>query len=376
MPFDERTLPAAERARRDRRAVAAWLFLSAGMILVMIVLGGATRLTGSGLSIMEWAPLSGALPPLSHAEWERLFALYQQIPQYQMVNRGFGLAGFQHIFWLEWTHRLWGRLLGVVFFVPLVWFWATGRLERHLRPRLLLIFVLGGLQGAIGWFMVASGFLPDATSVSPYRLVAHLVMALLLYAAVLWTGLSVLRPRAPPLFSAFPGARAVRRLVAACVGLVSLTIVAGGFTAGNHAGLVFNTFPLMDGRLVPEGYGQLTPWPRNLFENVAAVQFDHRLLATLTALCVLAAVVTGLRTQLPRALRRAMLMLGAAVLMQYGLGVATLLSWVAIPLATAHQAMAVLLLTAALIALHGLRSAPPPHTRSSRLTQTAADARG
>ena len=365
MPFDERTLPAAERSRRDRRAVALWLFLSAGMILVMIVLGGATRLTGSGLSIMEWAPLSGTLPPLSHAEWERLFALYQQIPQYKLVNDGFGLAGFQHIFWLEWMHRLWGRLLGIVFFVPLVWFWVTGRLERHLAPRLLVIFVLGGLQGAIGWFMVASGFLPDATSVSPYRLVAHLVMALLLYGAVLWTGLSVLRPRAPALFAAYPDARPVRLLVAVSVVLVSLTIVAGGFTAGNHAGLVYNTFPLMGGRLVPQDYAQLSPWPLNLFENVAAVQFDHRLLATLTALCVLAAVITGLRAQLPRVLRPVLLALAAAVLLQYGLGVATLLSWVAIPLATAHQAAAVLLLTAALVALHGLRSAKLPRHRGA-----------
>ena len=144
--------------------MAAWLFTVAGMILVMVALGGATRLTGSGLSIMEWAPFRGTLPPMSDAEWHRLFALYQQIPQYELVNRGFGLAGFKHIFWLEWTHRLWGRLIGIVFLVPLVALWLTGRIERRLIPRLVLLFVLGGLQGAVGWFMVASGFFADSTA--------------------------------------------------------------------------------------------------------------------------------------------------------------------------------------------------------------------
>jgi len=166
MPFDERDFPDAPpdgraTSRRNRRLVAAWLFIVAGMILVMVVLGGVTRLTGSGLSIMEWEPFRGVLPPLNHAQWEQLFALYKQIPQYALVNQGFGLDGFKHIFWLEWTHRLWGRLIGLAFLGPLIWFWATGRLMRELRPRLVLLFCLGGLQGAIGWFMVASGFFPD-----------------------------------------------------------------------------------------------------------------------------------------------------------------------------------------------------------------------
>ncbi len=199
MPFDVHDFPDATRMDRaatgqSRRLVAIWLFTVAAMIMVMIVLGGATRLTGSGLSIMEWAPLMGALPPTSDAEWHRLFDLYQKIPQYHLVNDGFGLAGFKQIFWLEWTHRLWGRLIGVVFLLPMLWLWATARIERHILPRLGLIFVLGGLQGAVGWFMVASGFLPDATAVSPYRLVIHLALALLLYAAILWTGLSALYP--------------------------------------------------------------------------------------------------------------------------------------------------------------------------------------
>ena len=294
MPFDVRDFPGAlpeDRAtsRRNRRLVATWLFVVAGMILVMIVLGGVTRLTGSGLSIMEWAPVSGILPPLNHADWEQLFRLYQQIPQYTLLHAGFGLDGFRHIFWLEWTHRLWGRLIGVAFLGPLVWFSATGRIERRLRPWLLLLFVLGGLQGAVGWFMVASGFFPDATAVSPYRLVVHLALALCLYAAIVWTGLTVLRP----VRVHRPRSFGLRPLTIACCAVVALTIVAGGFVAGTHAGYDYNNFPLMDGQVVPDGYARMTPFLRNLTENVAAVQFDHRVLATLTALVTAPTVVAG-----------------------------------------------------------------------------------
>jgi cytochrome c oxidase assembly protein subunit 15 len=357
MPFDVRDFSGvppdetAARLRRSRRLVAGWLFAMAGMIWVMIVLGGATRATGSGLSIMEWAPFQGTLPPLNQAEWQRLFGLYRDIPQFALVNPDMGLAGFKHIFWLEYVHRLWGRLMGVVFLVPLVALWATGRIERRLRPRLLGLFLLGGLQGAVGWFMVASGFFPDATAVSPYRLVVHLALALLLYGAILWTGLSVLTPE-----PADGGSTALRRLVAALCVAVPLTMLAGGFVAGLHAGLDYNTFPLMDGRLVPDGYARLTPWLRNLTENIPAVQFDHRLLATVTALLALASVALGLATRQPRATRLAVIVLGGAVAAQYALGVATLLMLVPVGLAVAHQAVAVLVLTASLICLHRLRA--------------------
>jgi heme a synthase len=358
MPFDVRDfpdLPPGEKAanRRSRRLVALWLFGVAGMILVMVVLGGVTRLTGSGLSIMEWAPISGVLPPLNQADWQKLFDLYKRIPQYALVNEGFGLAGFKQIFWLEWVHRLWGRLIGVAFLGPLIWLAATGRIERRLVPRLALLFVLGGLQGAVGWFMVASGFLPDTTAVSPYRLVIHLVLALMLYAAIVWTGLQVLRPVPVRL----PGARPIRRLAGLCCTLVALTIVAGGFVAGTHAGFDYNTFPLMSGDLVPDGYARLSPFLRNLTENIAAVQFDHRLLATLTASVALVIVVVGLATPTLRPVRGAILALGAAVVAQYALGVATLLLVVPVGLAAAHQATAVLLLTAALMTVHALRGA-------------------
>ena len=368
MPFDTVARgggPVAAPVRRDQRPVAVWLFAMGAMILVMVALGGATRLTGSGLSIMEWAPLRGALPPLSDAEWQRLYALNQQIPQYELVNKGFGLEGFKGIFWLEWLHRFWGRLIGVAFLVPLLWFAVRGRIGRRLLPRLTLLFVLGGLQGAVGWFMVASGFAPSSTAVSPYRLVVHLGLALALYAAVLWTALDLWRQASPhpapalaspgPVLAGPP--RALRRLLWATCALVGLTILAGGFVAGLKAGLTYNTYPLMDGRLVPEGYAMLHPWWRNLTENVAAVQFNHRLLATLTAGFALATAAAGLRARVARPARLALLALGAAVLVQYALGVATLLLVVPVALGTAHQTVAVLVLTAALVALHLQRGA-------------------
>lgn len=346
MPFDtslaRKVQPAASTGGKP---VAIWLFCLCGMLLVMIVLGGSTRLTGAGLSIMEWAPFRGALPPVSQAEWQRLFELYRQIPQYQLLNDTMNLAGFKQIFWIEWVHRLWGRLLGLAFLVPFLWLWAKGQITRWLVPRLVLLFVLGGLQGAVGWFMVASGFLPDTTSVSPYRLVIHLALALGLYVAILWTGLSQLgwtRPGPPP-------APKLRRLIALVCALVSVTILAGGFVAGTHAGFDYNTFPLMDGRLIPEGYARLHPLSRNLTENIAAVQFDHRLLATLTALATAATIAAGVRVA---ALRSSLFALGGTVAAQYVLGVVTLLTVVPAPLAVAHQFIAVMVLTAAVTTLH------------------------
>jgi cytochrome c oxidase assembly protein subunit 15 len=369
MPFDVRDFPGAppeDRAagQRARRLVACWLFGVAFMVLVMIVLGGVTRLTGSGLSIMEWDPIMGALPPISQAEWQRLYHLYQQIPQYALVNEGFGLDGFKQIFWLEWSHRLWGRLIGFAFLVPLIWFWATGRIERRLRPFLVLLFTIGALQGAVGWFMVASGFFPETTAVSPARLEIHLGLALVLYVALIWTSLSVLRSepdRIAP--DRITHGRMLHRLAWLCCGLIGITMLAGGFVAGTRAGFEYNTFPLMDGQLVPPTYAQLQPFLRNLTENLAAVQFDHRLLATLTALAVAGTFAVGLFARLPPMPRFALLALGAAAAAQYLLGVATLLSVVQVDLAALHQAMAVLLLTSAIVLLHATRSSPPAPRR-------------
>ena len=355
MPLDVRDFSGAitgDRAarRRNRLAVAWWLFGVAAMILVMIVLGGITRLSGSGLSIMEWAPLSGTLPPLNEADWQRLYHLYQRIPQYTLVHQGFGLAGFKQIFWLEWVHRLWGRLIGVAFLAPFIWFWITGRLERRLLPWLASLFVLGGLQGLVGWIMVTSGFQPETTSVSEYRLVIHLVLALALYCAILMTGLTALRR--PPPEQRVAGLHA---LAWTCAVLTGVTIIAGGLVAGTHAGFAYNTFPLMEGRLVPAGYARLAPFPRNLTDNIAAVQFDHRLLATLTALTASAVVVVGLARRPSGYVRLTLIALAATVILQYGLGVATLLLVVPVALAAIHQANAALLLTSALLVLDATR---------------------
>ncbi|TDH62293.1 heme A synthase [Dankookia rubra] len=355
MPFDAQA-DAAHRSAPQRasanRAIAAWLLAVAAMVWVMVALGGATRLTGSGLSIMEWAPLSGALPPLSEAEWRRLYALYQTIPQYALVNQGFGIEGFKEIFWLEWAHRLWGRVIGLAYALPLAWFWLRGRIPAGLKPRLLLLLLLGGMQGAVGWFMVASGFEADRTAVSPYRLVMHLSLALGLYAALLWTGLTLLRGAPRPLPAT---AGTVRRQAKAAAWLVVAAMLAGGFVAGIRAGFDYNSFPLMDGRVVPDGYWRLEPAWRNLTLNIPAVQFNHRLLATLATLAALGAAIAGWRRLPPGAARKACLGLGAAVCLQYALGVATLLMVVPVWLGTLHQACAVLVLTAALVALHCLR---------------------
>ena len=363
MPLDARlapthpgaTCPAADLppVGRQARRLAGWLLLVAAMVWVMVALGGATRLTGSGLSIMEWAPLRGTLPPLSEAEWQRLFALYRGIPQYALVNTGLDLAGFKGIFWLEWAHRFWGRLIGLAFLLPLLWFWARGQVPGRLLPRLGLLFVLGGMQGAIGWFMVASGFEAERTSVSPYRLVAHLGLALALYAALVWTALGLLRPPSPmPLPLA--DSRRLRGAAWTTVGLLLLTMLAGGFVAGMRAGFTYNSFPLMDGSLLPEGYGQLAPWYRNLTDNIAAVQFNHRLLATLSGLAALVTAWLGWRRLPAGRARHACLGLGATVVLQYVLGVATLLLVVPVWLGTLHQAVAVLVLTMLLLLLHAL----------------------
>lgn len=351
MPFDtpSRT-PSLTTAPHHGRAVALWLLAVAFLIWVMVALGGATRLTGSGLSIMEWAPLRGFLPPLSDAEWNRLYELYRTIPQYELVNAGFGIEGFKRIFWLEWIHRFWGRLIGLAYAGGLAWFWLRGRIPPGYKTTLLLFLALGGAQGAIGWFMVASGFEADRTAVSPYRLVIHLGLALVLFAALVWTALGLLRPRAAP------GAEEarLRPWLHAASGLAFVTMLAGGFVAGTHAGFSFNTFPLMDGQWLPDGYWQLSPAWHNITANVLAVQFNHRLLATLT-LFVAGFAAWRARGLPAGAVRHGAMILFACVVLQYILGVATLLAVVPVSLGTLHQAMAVAVLAAAIAALHAVR---------------------
>jgi cytochrome c oxidase assembly protein subunit 15 len=335
--------------------VAAWLFACCAMIALMVVVGGITRLTLSGLSITEWKPVIGIVPPLSAADWAAEFAKYQQIPEYRVVHFAMTLDEFKSIYFWEYAHRLLGRLIGVAFAVPFIWFLARRRLPRRLVTPLAGILLLGFGQGALGWYMVESG-LADRVEVSQYRLVAHLALALAIYAAILWLALGIVRgPALPDRRSG--SSLGWRRAADALLFLVALTTLAGGFVAGTRAGLTYNTFPLMEGRLVPAGYAQLHPFFLNWFENIAAVQFDHRALAAATAGGVLLLWAAGLRAVLSRPARVTLNALLVATALQVMLGVSTLLFVVPIPLAAAHQAGAVLLLTAAILLRHALRRA-------------------
>jgi len=341
------------RDRPHDRGIAIWLLLCAAMIFAMAVIGAITRLTESGLSIMEWAPLSGALPPLSEAEWQRLFALYQTIPEYQEINRGMELEEFKTIFWWEYIHRLWGRLIGLVFALPFLWFLVTGRIRRGLAPHLIAMLALGGLQGLLGWYMVASGF-ADRTDVSQYRLVAHLGLAAAIYAYVLWVALGLL------MSDAGAGPRILQKALIAFILLLAVTIASGGFVAGLNAGLIYNTFPLMDGDLIPAGYDQLDPWLLNLFENVDAVQFNHRALAVATVVAVFILWLWARRFPLSATQSNAMTATALMAALQLGLGIATLLLVVPVWLGALHQASAFLLLSLAVWALRSLRPMPSP----------------
>jgi cytochrome c oxidase assembly protein subunit 15 len=317
----------------------------------MVVVGGVTRLTHSGLSIVEWRPLIGAVPPLSEAQWMKTFGEYQLTPEYRKVNQGMSLAAFKSIFWWEYFHRLLGRTIGFVFLLPLLWFWWHGRIDRPLALKLAGIFVLGGLQGAMGWYMVKSGLVDDPR-VSQYRLTAHLAIALAIYAAMLWTALDLLYRGAGAVGARQPRLRRFSWIITAMVIYMVLT---GGFVAGTHAGLAYNTFPLMNGHWVPPEIFMLRPWTLNFFNNMATVQFDHRLGAWLLALLVPWFWLKASRATLtPRARLTSNLLL-AMLALQITLGIATLLLVVPVPLAAAHQAGAVLLLTAALLANHALR---------------------
>ena len=332
-------------------AIAVWLFICCGLIFLMVVVGGVTRLTLSGLSITEWKPIVGVVPPLSAADWAGEFAKYKEIPEYRAVHSLMSLDEFKVIYLWEYAHRLLGRLIALFYAVPFAWFLVRRRLPRRLVAPLCGILLLGFAQGGLGWYMVESG-LADRVEVSQYRLVAHLALALAIYAAILWVALGIVREPA----RADPG-RGWRWAADLVLVLVALTILAGGFVAGTRAGLTYNTFPLMDGRLVPEGYAQLRPFILNWSENIAAVQFDHRLLAVATAAVILVVWAAGWRSLLPRPSRAALGGLIVVALLQVALGITTLVFVVPIPLAAAHQAGAVLLLTAAIVFRHTLRRA-------------------
>jgi heme a synthase len=337
----------------DRKAVTAWLFGVAALIFCMVVLGGVTRLTESGLSMTDWRPVTGWLPPLDDAGWQEEFERYRTSPEYEQINAGMSVAEFKTIFWFEYSHRVLGRLIGLAFFVPFMVFLVRRRLDRPLIVKLWVLFGLGALQGFVGWFMVASG-LVERPSVSQYRLAMHLALAFLIYGAIIWTMLG-LRQTPADYGPAETGHRRARRRALWLLAMVSFTVVSGAFVAGLDAGLYYNTFPLMDGQLVPSGYLADDPWWLNPFQNIAVVQFNHRLLAVATVLVILAYWLWVRSSSLTRRTRHAASTLAAMALVQAGLGIATLLAYVPVWLGALHQAGALVLFTLALVLADSLR---------------------
>jgi cytochrome c oxidase assembly protein subunit 15 len=330
-----------------KRAIGIWLLVCSGFVWLVLVSGGVTRLTHSGLSIVEWKPVVGVVPPLGEARWEAEFEKYRHSPEYLLVNFGMTLRDFKSIYLMEYAHRLLGRAAGLVFVVPFLYFTLKGSIDRSLIPKLSAVSLLWALQGALGWFMVSSG-LVNEPHVSHYRLTAHLLTACLLYASMISIALELLRP----IKTARPPAPWLRTASAVLVALAFVTIASGGLVAGLHAGFAYNTFPLMDGRLVPPYLFSQSPLARNFFENLVTVQFDHRLLAFLLTAGVLSSWAGGISGSLPRRPMMALHALVAALAAQVTLGVLTLRYRVPVVLGAAHQGTALILLGAALFFRH------------------------
>lgn len=339
------------------RSVRAWLIIVAALVVCTLMVGGATRLTESGLSIVEWKPVTCTIPPLTDAEWSKQFEAYKTIPQYREMNHGMSLAEFKTIFWWEWAHRLLGRLIGAVFLLPFLWFLWRGFLSSELKRRLWTIFVLGGAQGAVGWWMVASG-LSGRVSVSQYRLAIHFMLAVLILSAIIWTlrRLQVRPPSVAPMRVKVTG----RILLA----LLFLQFYFGALVAGLRAGRVFNTWPLIDGAFIPSAARLFfeQPWWRNFFDNTLTVQFTHRMIAyALVALAIVHAI-DAVRSRTGPAIISSALWIMATMIFQAVVGILTLLNQVPIDLGLAHQAVAIVVLTLALVHVERLGGALPDRT--------------
>ncbi len=336
-----------QRQLQYDRQVATWLLLCAAVIFGMIVLGGVTRLTGSGLSMVEWKPLMGVIPPLSEEAWLATFEKYRQYPEYQQVNRGMSLDGFKSIFMYEYLHRVLGRVIGLLYFLPMVYFAMRGRVRAGMMPKLWILFLMGGLQGLLGWYMVKSG-LVDNPRVSQYRLTAHLGLAFAIYAYMLWLAFELLftRARVSPVG---PG----RSLW--LVGLVYLMILSGGLVAGTRAGFAYSTWPLMGTTFIPPGLYSLSPAWLSAFEDITTIQFNHRIFAYLLFAIMHVYALLVWRAGLSVRGKVATLLMLAALWMQAVLGISTLLLHVPVWLAASHQGGAVVLLSASLYFAHVLR---------------------
>ncbi|MEM5473271.1 COX15/CtaA family protein [Hoeflea sp. AS60] len=355
-PVANTVIAEQHRISRNRTAQRIWLSIVLVAILALVLVGGATRLTDSGLSITEWKPIHGVIPPMSEAEWQEELELYRQIPEYQLINKGMSLDEFKTIYWWEWAHRFLARSVGVLFGLPFLFFLVTGRIEKRLRWPLFGLLVLGGLQGAVGWWMVASG-LVDRVDVSQYRLATHLTLACLIFAAIVW----VMRGLAPHSTDPVPSI-GLKRGAGALAGLVLVQIYLGGLVAGLDAGLASSTWPLMNGAIVPEGLMEISPVWRNFFENELTVQFVHRLggylLFTLTLWHMVAFIRRGREST---HCRRAVLLFGM-VTIQAMIGIVVILTQVPVGWALVHQGWAVVVLGFAVAHWRGFHGAYPFET--------------
>ncbi|XP_020599918.1 cytochrome c oxidase assembly protein COX15 [Phalaenopsis equestris] len=356
-------------APHAQKRVGVWLFGCSAWVFSLVILGGITRLTRSGLSMTDWK-FTGTLPPFSDNEWLLEFIKYQQSPEYKRVNKGMSLQEFKYIYWMEYAHRMWGRALGVIFVAPFSFFLVKGYITRQLGIRLSALFALGAGQGLIGWWMVKSGLEEPASEyvqprVSPYRLAIHLTSAFVIYSGLLWTALSVVMPEPPAeSLSWVNGAAKIRKLALPISVLVGITAVSGAFVAGNDAGHAYNTFPKMGDSWIPDDIFSMKPFFRNFFENTSTVQFDHRILATATLASIVSFWWTARKIDLHPAIQSLIGSTVGMVALQVTLGISTLLSYVPVSLASGHQAGALSLMTLMILLMHTLRKPSPAALRS------------
>ena len=337
--------------------IAYWLLGICLLVFLMVVIGGVTRLTGSGLSMVEWKPVTGFIPPFTEADWQVLFDSYRQYPEFLKLNQGMDLNGFKGIFWLEFIHRVLGRLIGLAFLLPFLFFLIRGMIPKNLTPKLIVMFILGGLQGLLGWYMVKSGLVNDP-HVSQYRLTAHLMLAVAIYTFILWTALDLIAREKP--VSGFT--QDILKLPGKTLMLlffVIVTMVSGGFVAGLKAGLIYNTFPLMGDTLIAPGVYAMQPWFQAILEDAITVQFNHRLLALTTFILIVAVYLYQLRLHLSSRTNMLFNLVLIASVLQVALGISTLLLRVPVAIAASHQAVALVLLTTLILLLHHLKSIKP-----------------
>ena len=331
------------------RLIAYWLFFCAAVIFGMILLGGVTRLTESGLSMVDWKPLMGVIPPISEADWQHMFAKYKQFPEYQKVNMGMSLEAFKSIFMYEYLHRVLGRLIGIIFILPFLYFYVTKRIKKGLTPKLIIMLIGGGFQGLLGWYMVKSG-LVDQPDVSQYRLTAHLGAAVLIFGFILWTAFGLVNETSQQ-------PKELRIFSYSLSGLIFLMILSGGLVAGTKAGYAYSTWPLMGDSFIPSGLYSMSPLWLSAFEDITTIQFNHRIFAYCIVLLVVLFAIKALKVNIQGAARTGLFVLIGLLILQVTLGISTLIYHVPIPIAAAHQVVAVALLSASLFISHCLSQA-------------------